>query len=133
MSSHSRRDRIPWASVAMWVLVIAYAIFFSAASSWEIAIKARLGRLSFRTEPESFIPEQLARNAIVVLPVYLSHALRIYSLPGHHRDPFDRLLIAQSQLEDMPLLTADPRTHRLRRAQCGGPRRWRLPFACTRC
>lgn len=83
-------------------------LYFSAASGWEIAIKARLGRISFRAEPGAFIPGQLARNAIEVLPVTLSHALHVYDLPTHHRDPFDRLLVAQSQLEDMPLLTADP-------------------------
>lgn len=83
-------------------------LFLSAASGWEIAIKARLGRLGFSTEPGAFIPKQLARNAIRVLPVHLSHALHVYDLPSHHSDPFDRLLIAQSQLEDLPLLTADP-------------------------
>ena len=83
-------------------------LFFSAASGWEIAIKARLGRLGFPTEPSAFIPKQLAQNSIGVLPVHLSHALHVYGLPGHHRDPFDRILIAQSQLEDLPILTADP-------------------------
>ena len=82
-------------------------LFFSAASGWEIAIKARLGRLSLPGEPWAFIPGQLARNAIEVMPVQLSHALQVYSLPDHHRDPFDRLLIAQCQVEDLPLLTAD--------------------------
>lgn len=83
-------------------------LFFSAASGWEIAIKARLGRISFPAEPGTFIPGQLARNAFEVLPVHLSHTLQVYGLPDHHRDPFDRLLIAQSKLEDLPLLTADP-------------------------
>jgi PIN domain nuclease of toxin-antitoxin system len=83
-------------------------LYFSAASGWEIAIKAHLGRISFPKEPGAFIPRQLARNGIEVLPVTLSHALYVYGLPSHHRDPFDRLLVAQSQLEDMPLLTADP-------------------------
>jgi PIN domain nuclease of toxin-antitoxin system len=83
-------------------------LFFSAASGWEIAIKARLGRISFAAQPGTFIPDQLTRNALEVLPVHLSHALHVFGLPGHHRDPFDRLLVAQSQLEDLPLLTADP-------------------------
>ena len=83
-------------------------LYFSAASGWEIAIKAQLGRLSFPGKPGAFIPDQLARNAVEVLPVTLSHALHVYGLPSYHRDPFDRLLVAQSQLEDMPLLTADP-------------------------
>lgn len=83
-------------------------LYFSAASGWEIAIKAQLGRISFPKEPGAFIPSQLARNAIEVLPVTLSHALHVHGLPSHHRDPFDRLLVAQSQVEDMPILTADP-------------------------
>lgn len=87
-------------------------LFFSAASGWEIAIKAQLGRLQLTNTPARFIPEQLAVNAIEVLPVQLSHALRVFSLPPHHRDPFDRLLVAQAQLEVLPILTADPQLAR---------------------
>ncbi len=83
-------------------------LFLSTASAWEIAIKVDLGRLTLPDRPERFIPEQLALNAIDSLPVHLSHALHVYDLPNHHRDPFDRMLVAQSQLEDMPLLSADP-------------------------
>jgi len=83
-------------------------LFFSAASGWEIAIKMQLGRITLPAPPERFIVEQLSRNAIESLPVYLSHALHVHRLPLHHRDPFDRLLIAQSQLEGLPILTADP-------------------------
>jgi len=84
-------------------------LFFSAASAWEIAIKAQRGRLQLPDRPERFSPEQLSLNAFDPLPVELSHALQVYHLPDHHRDPFDRLLVAQSQLEDLPILTADPR------------------------
>lgn len=59
-------------------------------------------------DPEIFIPEQLELNAIEVLPVQIEHALHVYQLPSHHRDPFDHLLIAQAQLEKLPILTADP-------------------------
>lgn len=83
-------------------------IFLSAASGWEIAIKAKLGRLQVPDELERFIPEQLALNAIEILPVQMSHALHVYALPDHHHDPFDRLLIAQAQLESLPILTTDP-------------------------
>ena len=83
-------------------------LFFSAASAWEIAIKARLGRLTIQKPIESFVPAQLAENAIEGLPIGLSHALHVYSLPDHHGDPFDRMLVAQSQLESMPILTGDP-------------------------
>ena len=84
-------------------------LFLSTASAWEIAIKVDLGILTLPGRPERFIPEQLALNAIDSLPVHLSHALHVYDLPNLHRDPFDRMLVAQSQLEDLPLLSADPR------------------------
>ena len=83
-------------------------LFFSAASGWEIAIKARLGKLRVPEDLRRFLTEQLSRNAIQVLPIHLSHALHVYTLPDHHRDPFDRLLISQSLLENLPVLSADP-------------------------
>ena len=83
-------------------------LFLSAASGWEIAIKAKLGRLKLPKSLETFVAEQLALNAIESLPVQMSHALHVYTLPVHHRDPFDRLLVAQAQLENLPILTADP-------------------------
>ena len=82
-------------------------IYLSAISGLEIVIKARLGRIKLPEDPVNFILEQVAVNAFRVLPVYLRHALYVYTLPLIHRDPFDRILIAQSQLEDMPLITAD--------------------------
>ena len=83
-------------------------LFVSAASGWEIAIKAKLGRLQLPDEPQRFILEQLSLNAIQSLPIQMSHALHLFSLPDHHRDPFDRILISQAQLEGLPILTADP-------------------------
>ena len=83
-------------------------LFVSAASGWEIAIKAKLGRLQLPDEPQRFILEQLSLNAIQSLPIQMSHALHVFSLPDHHRDPFDRILISQAQLEGLPILTADP-------------------------
>lgn len=83
-------------------------LFLSAASGWEIAIKARLGKLRLPDHFEAFISEQLAANAIDVLPVLMHHALHTYTLPDHHRDPFDRMLVAQANLENLPILTADP-------------------------
>ena len=82
-------------------------LFLSAASGWEMAIKAALGRLELPDHPERFIPQQLSLNAIEALPVTMGHALHVYSLPLHHRDPFDRLIIAQAQLEKLPILTSD--------------------------
>ena len=87
-------------------------LFFSAASGWEIAIKARLGRVEIPGDLERFLTEQLSQNAVWVLPLYLSHAVRTYALPGHHRDPFDRLLVSQALLERLPILSADPQISR---------------------
>ncbi len=87
-------------------------LFLSAASGWEMVIKARLGKLQLPDNADSFISEQLALNAIVSLPVQMSHALHVYALPNHHRDPFDRMLVAQAQMERLPILTADPQIGR---------------------
>lgn len=82
-------------------------IYLSAASCWEIAIKSQLGRISFKEPIEKFIPEQISVNGFRPLPIEVSHALYVYNLPSHHSDPFDRLLIAQSILEGIPLMTTD--------------------------
>lgn len=79
----------------------------SAASAWEIAIKASLGKLALDEEVGRFVPEQLALNAFGVLPIELGHAVRVASLPFHHRDPFDRLLAAQALEEKIAVVTAD--------------------------
>jgi PIN domain nuclease of toxin-antitoxin system len=83
-------------------------LYFSAASGWEISIKAGLGRLEVLEDLEPFIADQLSRNAIQALPIYLRHALHTRTLPDHHRDPFDRILVSQAVLEELPLLSADP-------------------------
>ena len=82
-------------------------LLFSAASSWEIAIKTALGKLELPAAPERFVPEQLAEDGIDSLAIEHSHALRIAGLARHHSDPFDRLLVAQAQLERCAFLTAD--------------------------
>jgi PIN domain nuclease of toxin-antitoxin system len=82
-------------------------LFLSAASSWEIAIKYALGKLPLPESPSTYVPDRLTRSGVHGLPVEHAHALHVATLPPHHRDPFDRLLIAQAQLERMPLLTAD--------------------------
>ncbi len=84
-------------------------LFLSAVSAWEIAIKIALGRLEISGEPSLVVPEQMAANSIEPLPVQISHALQVYSLPPHHRDPFDRMLVAQSQIEGLPIITPDAR------------------------
>ncbi|HEY3289510.1 MAG TPA: type II toxin-antitoxin system VapC family toxin [Anaerolineae bacterium] len=74
----------------------------------EIAIKTRLGKLKFPDNLEHLIPHHLRLAGIEVLPVQRQHALHVYGLPDHHRDPFDHLLVAQAQLEKLPLVTANP-------------------------
>ena len=83
-------------------------LFFSAASCWEIAIKAQLGKISLPASPDLFIADQMTVNAIQSLPVSAIHALHVFHLPAHHRDPFDRILVAQSELEGLPIVTSDP-------------------------
>lgn len=82
-------------------------IFLSAASSWEIAIKYALGKLPLPENPETFIPPRLIRDAIKPFPVNHAHALHVASLPLHHGDPFDRLLISQAQVERLSIMTVD--------------------------
>ena len=82
-------------------------VFVSAVNAWEIAIKFGLGRLQLPEPPERYVPDRIARNGFQPLPISVAHALRVGGLPQHHRDPFDRLLVAQALEEDMPLLTAD--------------------------
>jgi PIN domain nuclease of toxin-antitoxin system len=83
-------------------------IFVSAASAWEIAIKHGKGRLVLPEPPERYVANRLVHFRFVALPIQISHALRVASLPPIHDDPFDRLLVAQSQMEGLPILTADP-------------------------
>jgi PIN domain nuclease of toxin-antitoxin system len=82
-------------------------LFFSAASCWEIAIKAQLGKLKLPAKSDIFISDQLATNAIQSLPVHSSHALHVFNLPSLHRDPFDRIIVAQAHLENIPVITSD--------------------------
>lgn len=84
-------------------------VWFSVASGWEIAIKAGLRRVSFAEDPEQLIPEQLSANGFQVLPVQLRHALKVSALPSVHRDPFDRLLVAQALVEGLTIVSGDVR------------------------
>lgn len=81
--------------------------FFSLASVWEIAIKTSLGKLTLRKPLEEFPPEQLAANRFTLLNIATEHALRVASLLWHHRDPFDRMLVAQCLTENLPLVSSD--------------------------
>jgi PIN domain nuclease of toxin-antitoxin system len=82
-------------------------VLFSAASIWEIAIKARLGRADFAVHPEEIV-QAACDTGFTELPVRANAAAQVMKLPLHHRDPFDRLLVAQALIEPMRLYTADP-------------------------
>ena len=82
-------------------------VMFSAASIWEIAVKARLGRVDFTLRPEA-IAQEARETGFTELPVLADTAARVAYLPLHHRDPFDRLLVAQAMAGPMRLYTADP-------------------------
>jgi PIN domain nuclease of toxin-antitoxin system len=82
-------------------------IYFSAATAWELSIKARMGKLHLPGPPGQCIPAFMARQGLRPLPVTHLHAVKVYDLPLHHQDPFDRLIIAQAIMEEMTVLTAD--------------------------
>jgi PIN domain nuclease of toxin-antitoxin system len=79
----------------------------SVASCWEIAIKAGLGKLKLGEPSQSFLTREIARNNFELLSIGLAHATYVESLALHHRDPFDRLLIAQAMIERMPFVSHD--------------------------
>jgi len=82
-------------------------IYFSAASTWEIVIKTGKGRLILPEEPGRYVVSRMSQHRFLALPIQIAHTLHISALPPQHADPFDRLLIAQSQLEALPLITKD--------------------------
>ena len=82
-------------------------LLWSAASSWELAIKVRIGKIRLPSAPRIYVPQKLREQNLTPLSVEQSHALQVAELPLHHRDPFDRLLVAQCQVERLPLLTSD--------------------------
>jgi len=79
----------------------------SVATAWEVAIKWRIGRLKLPAPPDRWLPSALDSSGFEVLTVSLEHALAVAGLPDHHPDPFDRLLIAQAQLEGLTIVTSD--------------------------
>ncbi len=85
-------------------------LVLSAASVWEMAIKLRLGRLSLPEPLEIYIAEKM-QAGLQLLPVEWEHAARVATLPLHHRDPFDRLLVCQALVEKLPVVTADAMFH----------------------
>ena len=82
-------------------------LILSAAAVWEIAIKVKLGRLTLPDSVEEYVTEKIEAG-LQTLPVDWQHAAAVEKLPLHHRDPFDRLLVAQALTEGLPLVTGDP-------------------------
>jgi PIN domain nuclease of toxin-antitoxin system len=82
-------------------------LHFSIASAWEISIKAGLGKIAGVGDPATFVRTRLRRQRIAQLGISLDHVLAVSNLPRHHRDPFDRLLVAQAQAESLTIISGD--------------------------
>jgi len=83
------------------------AMLCSLASIWELAIKISIGKISLDEPLESFIDHHVSGNDIDILPIQKQHILPLQSLPFHHKDPFDRLIIAQAMVEKIPIISKD--------------------------
>ncbi len=83
-------------------------VWISVASLWEIITKVQIGKLALPTPVGDYLSAKLKANGILILPITFDHVKRIEGLPLHHRDPFDRILIAQSLEEKLPVITSDP-------------------------
>ncbi|HAJ61322.1 MAG TPA: PIN domain nuclease [Cyanobacteria bacterium UBA8543] len=82
-------------------------LWLSVVSLWEIAIKTSLGKLTLPDTYDKFIPQQLTLNDIEILPISMAHLALVATLPFHHRDPFDRLLVAQAIVEKVSIVSID--------------------------
>ncbi len=87
-------------------------LLVSAVTAWEIATKAAAGRLRLPTSPETWLSDPRHRRDVTELPITFAHAIRAGGLPQHHRDPFDRMLVAQAQVEGLVLVSADRQLER---------------------
>lgn len=92
------------ASAARQAIQEAAAVHVSAASAWEVAIKIGLGRL----RPSRTVAQAVEESGFLELPILYVHAERVSTLPDLHRDPFDRMLVAQAEVEDLVVVTRDP-------------------------
>ena len=84
-----------------------HELYLSVASVWEMAVKCSLGKLTFHKPIESYILDILQENSIQLLPITFRHTIRVSTLPFHHRDPFDRLIISQAEEEKIAILSCD--------------------------
>ena len=85
-----------------------HEVFLSAASAWEIAVKHGIGRLPLPEPPERFVPDMRERHGIAALAIDEESALHVSRLPDIHRDPFDRMIVAQAIVHGLTILTPDP-------------------------
>ena len=83
-------------------------LFFSVASAWEMVIKTTTGKLQLGADVETFLEAALVNNRIATLPIEFRHVITTGALPQHHRDPFDRIIIAQAVSERLSIITGDP-------------------------
>ena len=83
-------------------------VFLSAAAVWEIGMKVAAGKLKLTGQPGVLVPMYIKRSGVQPLSVTVDHALAAAALPDHHRDPFDRVMLAQAQIEELTFVTADP-------------------------
>ncbi len=83
-------------------------VYLSAVSAWEIVIKVAKGRLVLPEPPQQYVLSRITANRMQGLPIEISHTLEVSRLPDHHSDPFDRMLIAQSRVEALGFICADP-------------------------
>jgi PIN domain nuclease of toxin-antitoxin system len=85
-----------------------HELYLSVASIWEMVIKKGIGKLPLPTPAVEYITNQMLKNQLKPLPIRISHLKELETLPALHRDPFDRMLVAQARAEGMPILSADP-------------------------
>jgi PIN domain nuclease of toxin-antitoxin system len=85
---------------------------FSIVSAWEILLKARVGRLPIPGDVGDFVEVRIGRYDLALLELQFRHLVRSYHLPRHHRDPFDQILVAQAQVENLPLISGDAQIRR---------------------
>jgi PIN domain nuclease of toxin-antitoxin system len=82
-------------------------LFLSSASLWEIMIKSKIGKIDLPDNPKNFLKRQVKLNCINILNITMEHSLATYDLPEIHKDPFDRMLIAQVRVEKLTIVTSD--------------------------
>jgi PIN domain nuclease of toxin-antitoxin system len=89
------------------ILDPAITVILSIATPWEIAIKVGIKKLALNEPFEIAVPREIARNQFAILPITLDHTFVVATLPHHHRDPFDRILVAQAMVEGVPIVSTD--------------------------